>query len=801
MTLDEVARQLRDWRVAAGSPSFADLARRVGELRAAESQEPRHAAPGRVTVYDCFRDGRSRIDVELVTDLAAVLGIEGAELAAWRERCTEAMRPPATSGLVTATTTWPVLVEPVVETIADDHTEHRVLFAGIGGSGKTQAAARRLAALRTEGVIDGVLTLRIDGPEAALPALLHTGAHELGVRLPEEPVAATKRLLEVVARRRMALFVDDVAEAEQLAPIVSAHDDLPLLATSRRALDVAGLHRIDLPPWRPGVVAAYLSRVVGSARTDAEPDALSALAELTGGLPLVAALVAARVRATPHWSLADHVTALRERRAGDRLEDAVAASMEATHAALSTEARSLLTLLASGPRAGVTDDTLRASTEVEIGPCLAELERAYLLHRADQRHRLHDIARAYARGRALDEDPPRVRAARSDRLIDRLCAEAWGVARVLAPSDLEAQRFDRTPAAVPAPHTWLAADLPGALEIVRDARSRRPAAVMELSEAVATSLERTGLSRLSDQLHSLAREVAVASDDPVGEARARCALAISALRRDETDAPLEEITALATRSGDTWTLARLGNLRGILAMRAGDAPAGLRWFREAHDLALGDGHHALAPAIAGNLAIGLAYAGDLDGALSWNEDTLAGALRVENRGLAATTWSNMSETQRMLGRYDDAVASAEQAISFASDTGDKLALTHAMKNLGASLTRCGQPAEAVRWLERAESTAADIGLVEVQATLHTGIGEALLAAGDSARAAARFHAALDCHSDSPIDPATALHRLGQLAAEADPCRARRLFDQALARLGDGFEQVAAAIRTDRDALA
>lgn len=798
-TLDDVAAQLRDWRVAAGSPSYTELARRVGELRATDGAEPQHLAPGRVTVYDCFRDGRTRIDVDLAVDLAAALGIDGEALAAWRVRCAEAMRPPVRHGLVTASTNPPVPVEPRIETVADEVTSSRVLFAGIGGSGKTQAAARLLARLREQGTVEAVLALRLDGTAVTAPDVLHAAAHELALQLPADPARAAARVLQVLTRRRTALFVDDVTDVEQVALLAAAPGEAVVVATSRRALDVAGLTRVDLPPWSPAEVGAYLDRVVGPERTQAEPAAAQALAEQIAGVPLVAALVAGRVRATPTWTLADHAAALRERRTGDRVEDAVRTSMEATHAALSPDARSLLALLASGPRTGLSDTTLQASAAYDVGPALAELENAYLLVPGDRRHQLHDLARACARGRALDEDPPSRRNAREDRLVDQLCAQAWGVAQVLAPSDFEACRFDREPMPVAQAQSWLTGDLPGALELARGVRGRRPAAVIELAEAVATSLERTGLSGLSEQLHTAAREAALRSDDTVGEARARCALAITALRRDN-DVPLDEITALATRAGDTWTLARLGNLRGILAMRAGDEERGTRCFRDAHALALECGHLALAPAIAGNLALSLAYAGDLDGALRWNTDTLTGARSTGNDGLVATTLSNMSETRRMLGQHREAVTCAEEAVAFAERTGDRLALTHALANLGASLTACGSPTRAIEHLERAETTAADIGLVEVEATVHTRIGEALLAAGEPARAADRFRAALDAHNDSPIDPATALHQLGRIAADHDPASARQFFDRALEQLGDGFEQVATAIRADRDAL-
>lgn len=810
-TLDEVARQLVEWRVAAGSPSYSELARAVAARRAGTG-DPRQRAPGRVTVYDCFREGRSRIDVALAVDLAAVLGVGGEELARWRARCGDAMRPggtapraaappdPAASpaGTVTASGVAPAPVLPGITTEVDEFPGTRLLIAAMAGSGKTQAAARLLDRLRREGRIERVLTLRVDGPGADVTELLAAAGQELGVRLPDAPGPGARQLLELLARTRSALLLDDVAAPEQVAELVAVDSTVPLLVTSRRALTVAGLPRIDLPPWTPQQSETYLRAVVGGRRTDAEPAATRDLAELTGGLPLVAALVAARVRDSPGWSLTDHAAALRERRSGDRLDDAVGASMDATRAALSPRAREVLALLAAGPRAGLRAATLEASAGTEIGGALDELRRAFLLLPGDERHQLHDTARRHARSRARDEDPPSVRTEREDRIIDRLCAEAWGVAFSFSPGDLAASRFDHPRVAVPAPQAWLAADLPGALEMSRAARERRPEATIKLSEAMALSLERSGLHRLAAQLHASARAAAVATGDPVGEARAGWALAVTAMRRGEPVEQLEEITALASRTGDSWTLARLRILRGILAMRAGSDAEGRGHFEAAHALAVEAGLDALEPVAAGNLAICRAYDGDLAGALEWNAAALAAAERTGNAGLAASTLSNMSETQRLLGRHDEAVASARRAVARARAAGDRMGTAHALIELGASRTATGRPGDAVAALELAESIATGIGHVTLAATLHTRIGEALVATGDAPGATARFRAALAAPNDGPIDPATALHQLGRLTR--DPAERRRLYERSLGLLGDGYEPVAAAVRADLAAL-
>jgi tetratricopeptide (TPR) repeat protein len=82
-TLDELAARLRDVRAWAGNPSFTRLAKEVVTIRSARGL-PDDERPGRVTVYECFRSGRRRIDVELLVDIVTALGVDQAGQKAWR---------------------------------------------------------------------------------------------------------------------------------------------------------------------------------------------------------------------------------------------------------------------------------------------------------------------------------------------------------------------------------------------------------------------------------------------------------------------------------------------------------------------------------------------------------------------------------------------------------------------------------------------------------------------------------------------------------------------------------------------
>ncbi|WP_157894775.1 hypothetical protein [Streptantibioticus cattleyicolor] len=75
-TLDVVAECLALLRQEAGNPSYTTIARRVSAARAARGVPAEERTPGRVTVYDCFRAGRRRMDVELLSDIVRALGAD-----------------------------------------------------------------------------------------------------------------------------------------------------------------------------------------------------------------------------------------------------------------------------------------------------------------------------------------------------------------------------------------------------------------------------------------------------------------------------------------------------------------------------------------------------------------------------------------------------------------------------------------------------------------------------------------------------------------------------------------------------
>lgn len=89
--LDQLVVELHRRRAEAGHPSYAEIAARVESARRAAGVGDFEARLSRSTVYDLFRYGRRRIDIELFREVLASLGAEPGELEAWRATAVAAL--------------------------------------------------------------------------------------------------------------------------------------------------------------------------------------------------------------------------------------------------------------------------------------------------------------------------------------------------------------------------------------------------------------------------------------------------------------------------------------------------------------------------------------------------------------------------------------------------------------------------------------------------------------------------------------------------------------------------------------
>lgn len=91
-SLDRIALDLQDLREKAGPVSYAELVRRITELRLERGVRAAAAMPARSTVYNAFRTARSRMDPDLLRDIVMALEGDSDVAETWVQRYRDARR-------------------------------------------------------------------------------------------------------------------------------------------------------------------------------------------------------------------------------------------------------------------------------------------------------------------------------------------------------------------------------------------------------------------------------------------------------------------------------------------------------------------------------------------------------------------------------------------------------------------------------------------------------------------------------------------------------------------------------------
>jgi DNA-binding SARP family transcriptional activator len=308
---------------------------------------------------------------------------------------------------------------------------------GMPGVGKSALAVHWAHQVSTR-FPDGQLFLNLRGFDPSGTPVTHAEALRtllsgLGMpyeRIPAEADAQVGLYRSLLAGRRMLVMLDNARDAEQAKPLLPAMRGCAAVVTSRNrltglAIQGAASLTVGLPPIEDARQDLQLR--IGQTRAAAEPAALDALIDCCARLPLAMAVVGARARVNPAFSLASIAGELRaaqnslEALSGDDTVSDVRGVFSWSYRALSPEAARLFRLLslAVGPdvslvaAASLTGVTLRPARE-----SAGELTRSRLLiEHLPGRFVLHDLLRAYAMELTHDHDPASERSAALTRLI------------------------------------------------------------------------------------------------------------------------------------------------------------------------------------------------------------------------------------------------------------------------------------------------------------------------------------------------------------------------------------------------
>jgi transcriptional regulator with XRE-family HTH domain len=206
------------------------------------------------------------------------------------------------------------------------------IVTGRAGVGKTALAVHVGHQLRWA-FPDGQLFVTLDGanpqpldPGEALGRFLRALGMD-ATQIPDRVQDRAALFRARTARRRVLVVLDDAGGEAQLRPLLPGGSGCGVLVTSRSLLTaLEGARLVDLDGFDLRQALELLARIIGRARTAAEPDAATAIVDRCGRLPLAVRIAGARLLAKPHWPLAQLAERLGDERR--RLDELAAGDLE-----------------------------------------------------------------------------------------------------------------------------------------------------------------------------------------------------------------------------------------------------------------------------------------------------------------------------------------------------------------------------------------------------------------------------------------------------------------------------------------
>jgi tetratricopeptide (TPR) repeat protein len=322
-----------------------------------------------------------------------------------------------------------------------------VVLYGAPGSGRSTLAVRAAHELKDQFRGACVVDLRGDSPEESplttRDALLHL-LNRLGA--PREQLLFRERSSQDQQVRRLSelyhkhltglpvtIVLNDASDVEQVRTLVPERSDSLVVVTARKPLDLPA----DLPAWvhqlavEPLTAPGAEELLKAAAQDDSSPydaESTDQVRELCGGLPLALRIAGSSLGPRTPSRLAADLAAYGPVEPVERV-------LWLRYTDQSDTGRRLLRRLALAGRASLgaaAAAALLATDEPEATRHLEALSRAGLIdHVRGSRYRLHDLVRAFAQARLLDEEEPSERTAAQERLIANYAELADSVIRLV----------------------------------------------------------------------------------------------------------------------------------------------------------------------------------------------------------------------------------------------------------------------------------------------------------------------------------------------------------------------------------
>ena len=567
------------------------------------------------------------------------------------------------------------------------------LVAGAGGLGKTTLAIHAAHRIRSA-YPDGQLYVDLLGAGSrplSTAEVLARFLRDLGAQGSQIPVGEEERAALYRTRlngQRMLVVLDNARDAAQVRPLLPGSGTSAVIVTSRNRLpDLVGGGLVHLDVLDDHEALTLFSRIVGAARTAAEPDATAELLLACAGLPLAIRISAARLASRSTWtirSLADRLCdehrRLDELKVGDL---AVRASFEVSFASLPAAAtpggidpaRVFRMLgLWQGPSIGLSAAAaLLGEDEAKVADALEFLVDAHLLEStAPDCYQFHDLLRVYAAERALAEEPPGTRHEATQRIV------AWYLHTASAANAVVAPQRDSVPLA-PLP--------PGCTPLAfRDIRSALDWCSQERTNIVVATRQAS-----SAGLHDMAWKLPVAVLGCFNTLSYRTEWLASHL------VALSSARQAGDRQAEAWVLNNLGMV--CIQQR-------------------------------------------MDEAIDYFDQALAIRRDLGDRRGEAQVANNLADAYIELGRAEDALEPLRRVLSLQIEVGHRYGQGVALNNLGEAYLELGRPENAIDDLIQARSIFVEINTLRGEGYAAHNLGRAYLDLGRSDEAVSDFQSAL-----------------------------------------------------------
>lgn len=638
-----------------------------------------------------------------------------------------------------------------------------VVISGRGGAGKSTLAIRAAHEMHDH-FRDGVLYAELGSSLSRdhIAAQLARFLRALGVAGQAIPEGVEERMelyRTCLAARRVLVVLDDVADEDQVRPLLPGSPTCAVIATSRNTLTgLPGAYHIIVEALNAAESADMLTKILGSERVRNERAAVEELYEQCEGLPLALRIAGARLVARQRWPIRRLVERMRdEARRLDELEHrgwGLRSSIGLTYQSLDKSAKRLFRLLSMIQAPDVPSWTAAALLDTDVASAEEVLERlvdAHVLQTVEYpdarqlRYRFHNLIQTYARERLAETESPEERSAALNRVLGAWLALAetahrreyggdytiiHGTAPRWSPPDVDPLDI------IGDPMEWWDAERPALVAAVRQAAGAGCHELCwDLALTCVTLFEARAYFDDWAEVAHMAREAALRAGNRTGLAAMEYSIGTLHMfqgQLTEADecfqAAMRAFEAEGNEHGLALVLRNAANVDGL----RGDDDAMIEKYDRALTLLQKVGDHIGAAHVMRTQAKHWLPLGDTERARDLLERALVICREVGNARVEAQVLHTFAQLHLSTGELALARRELDRVLRLVRGSGDGIGEAHALYALGLVSHREGRLDAAESALTRTLTLAKLTGERMIQAKARYTLGEIALARGDHA---------------------------------------------------------------------